>query len=265
MRNVKSVFTGIFLSASLSAFASIEQDIKNDISPNQALTNAVALCQGSGSCLQLAVQDLLIAKVDIDTVVSIALSQNISITQISSAAKAQKVSTTQLIEAAIKADIPATEAITAASTAALKSGDSVQAVMAAAIAAKDKDGNKVDNIDLVQGVTQGAVNADRSAATVLTAAQTLGIPQPQIVAGALQTSLTQSEVEQLAKDTRISQENIKAGNDIVIALQAQQNQESTGAGNTTGQEGEGLQNNQPNTSGGGGDANGNISPSNGQG
>jgi hypothetical protein len=110
--------SAIIIAASTSAFADMKADLANGATAADLVTKAVAACGGSNSCQELALEEMLAAGVDIDTVAAAAVDAGMSVTTI--------------VNAAIAADAPAADAITAATGAAVKAGQSVDAVMAEA-------------------------------------------------------------------------------------------------------------------------------------
>ena len=154
IRNILA--SAIILAASTTAFADMKTDIDNGATAADLITAAVASCGGSNSCQELALQEMLAAGVDINTVAAAAVDAGMSVTTI--------------VNAAIAADATPSAAITAATGAAVKAGQSVDAVMAEAQSIPGVPAN-VAIAAAGKGAVQGGASQD-SVDTLVTAALT---------------------------------------------------------------------------------------------
>jgi hypothetical protein len=152
--------SAIILAASTSAFADMKADIANGATAADLVTKAAAACAGSNSCQELALEEMLAAGVDIDTVAAAAVDAGMSVTTI--------------VNAAIAADVAPTAAITAATGAAVKSGQSVDAVMAEAQTIPG-----VPAADAIAAAGKGAVQGGADTDTVETLVTTSIAKQTQ--------------------------------------------------------------------------------------
>lgn len=154
IRNILA--SAIILAASTTAFADMKTDIDNGATAADLITAAVASCGGSNSCQELALQEMLAAGVDINTVAAAAVDAGMSVTTI--------------VNAAIAADATPSAAITAATGAAVKAGQSVDAVMTEAQSIPGVPAN-VAIAAAGKGAVQGGASQD-SVDTLVTAALT---------------------------------------------------------------------------------------------
>ena len=169
---MRHIATGILLSLSVSALASVQDDLSNNLTPQQAMENAAASCGDNGGCLESAIQDMIAAGVDIATVATVAEASGASLTQIISAATAQGVSGADAVQAA--ASTPSGQdlraVLVAADTAGVAQTDAVQGaintgasssqVMSAAIQARFSPENFIAAITQAETGATGAGNQD---------------------------------------------------------------------------------------------------------
>ena len=69
---MRKLLTGMLLVIGLPAFASVSDDLANNVSPAQAMKNAVKACAGNAGCEQAAVLEMLSAGISLDVTVAAA-------------------------------------------------------------------------------------------------------------------------------------------------------------------------------------------------
>jgi len=193
IRNILA--SAIILAASTTAFADMKTDIDNGATAADLITAAVASCGGSNSCQELALQEMLAAGVDINTVAAAAVDAGMSVTTI--------------VNAAIAADATPSAAITAATGAAVNAGQSVDAVMAEAQSIPGVPAN-VAIAAAGKGAVQGGASQD-SVDTLVTAALTQSTNENPTAGGNDQQQDNQQQDNQQqgipASDVAVGQES----------------------------------------------------------
>lgn len=84
---MRKLLTALLLTASLPAFASIADDVKNDISAADIATTAAEGCAGNAGCLETALQEMLDAGLALETVATAAVLAGISAEAFTNAAQ----------------------------------------------------------------------------------------------------------------------------------------------------------------------------------
>jgi hypothetical protein len=84
---MRKTLTALLLTASLPAFASIADDVKNDISAADIAATAAEGCAGNSGCLEAALKEMLDAGLALETVATAAALAGIGIATFTNAAK----------------------------------------------------------------------------------------------------------------------------------------------------------------------------------
>jgi hypothetical protein len=230
----------IILAASTSAFsASIIKELEVPGADRSGIVGSALSACADEDCTAGVIADALAAKMDVASVMTIAIAANKAanlpasdaIQKVAAVAIAAKVvSVAEVMAAAVSSgaanSIDAPAAITTVSKAAIAANISVDDIMTAAVSTVG-----ISQSDAVQGITQAAVDSKISISTVVQAAKNAKIDPTIIVDAANKTSAPKADIQTAASSAEIDPTIV--ADSIAAAVIAAAIAEPTAAGNIT--------------------------------